>query len=403
MSQGSDIDGIFSDVEGVGEQKGDQEVGSWRQSSSSSHGGASDNEEAPSVASVCLDTTRSRSRSRSPKLSHRAAKKPQPFASRSPSPVARGGSASTGPIPSAWLRPHPRPPVPGGSEWWVHALMSALEVERTHLPAEPCRPVHHEANCCGTLSERTIAKALGMQLVTVAACEKKLAARKFVVEMHAEDVREQKLGHLYKDFESMIRGGPCVTHPQSRCRRADSVTPDLCTQGLPCQPFSKMRSDDASAEHHKGFSTVFSLFFKYLDEVKPKGFIVEEVEEFASRQDSNGDIFLETFVEECTRRGYEVCVLLMSAGIWSEMERRRLHIVGCSEELGGSRAVQWISDKVDQVIAYRSMQAPTTIKDIVGEVSISDEDNRSCQARIFNWGTRSSTGLPRGRELRMTF
>ena len=69
---------------------------------------------------------------------------------------------------------------------------------------------------------------------------------------------------------------------------------------------------------------MFCAFFTYLDEVKPRGFIVEEVEEFASRKDADGHRFLDTFVDECTQRGYEVCVLLMSAGIWSEMERRRL-------------------------------------------------------------------------------
>jgi hypothetical protein len=47
----------------------------------------------------------------------------------------------------------PPPPALPGTEWYTHPLWRSLQHRRAMLPAEPSRPMAHEALCCGTLME----------------------------------------------------------------------------------------------------------------------------------------------------------------------------------------------------------------------------------------------------------
>lgn len=120
-----------------------------------------------------------------------------------------------------------------------------------------------------------------------------------------------------------VQAGKCFAH-NTRCTR-ERVFGDvhLAMQGLPCQPFSRMRSDRKKPMEHAQYNTVFGDFVEYLVRVRPKGWIVEEVVAFASRKHTNNQTFLEVFVDEAKQMGYYIEAVKMEASTWVETERDR--------------------------------------------------------------------------------
>ena len=106
-------------------------------------------------------------------------------------------------------------------------------------PDEPFRPMLHEANCAGTGCEKLAFRTLGMRVNTFSMNDKKHLARDFISTMWNADIKASM--HLYESMEIMTKGGHCVAHGKS-CPRPQEKTIDLATQGLPCQPFSFMRT-----------------------------------------------------------------------------------------------------------------------------------------------------------------
>ena len=132
--------------------------------------------------------------------------------------------------------------------------------------------------------------------------------------------------HIFDYFASVAQGrGRCTKHAGT-CSLGFSPADviDLATQGLPCQPFTRMRSSDATVEKHNLYGVVFDIFFKYLENHKPRGWITEEVMDFSKKQDSRGVSYYDNFARRAEDLGYTVIAFKMESSKWVAMDRDRL-------------------------------------------------------------------------------
>lgn len=129
--------------------------------------------------------------------------------------------------------------------------------------------------------------------------------------------------HMYKSFAETTAGGQCEIHGKFCERQRAAGDVHLAMQGLPCQPFSRMRADRRTPDQHQSYDTVFGEFMHYLEQARPQGWIVEEVVTFSSRKLDTGETYLEAFADAACRMGYVVEAVKMEASIWLEMERDR--------------------------------------------------------------------------------
>jgi site-specific DNA-cytosine methylase len=273
---------------------------------------------------------------------------------------------------------HPRPAVVDGTQWWADPLLTAAESARARHPAQPVRHMLHHANCAGTGCEREIFRVLGIAATTAAMSDKKPASRKFLQEMHREDFEGGT--RMFNSMDDLRANADSSAKKSTENTKEPLARPDCASQGLPCQPFSRQRSSSATPEEPTGYDSVFVQFFEYLDSMKPRGIIVEEVPEFGKRKGPDGVSYLTKFVEECELRGFFVVVLEMEAGIWGSVTRKRLYIVGCSSDLGGEAGAMWIANMVDQIVQFRSLTGPTDIRSMIGAAGASSGLDYSAQA-----------------------
>jgi site-specific DNA-cytosine methylase len=157
-----------------------------------------------------------------------------------------------------------------------------------------------------------------MAVVTEVAVDLKRAAQKF----HTATGR--KTTHYYTSLGEVANGiGRCM-QCGTDCRVP--VRPDLTTAGLSCQPFSGLRDLRVqSPRQHPLFGNTFEEFPKYLANIKPRGWIVEQVKGFGREDAEHPErlSFLVQFCELVASIGYSVKVLELDSGIWSESERDR--------------------------------------------------------------------------------
>lgn len=281
-------------------------------------------------AVVVADGLRSRSRSRSPRRPHGRCDSSDSDADAAMVTATSSQDVSTGSrrVPAMWLAPAPRPPSVPGTEWWASCIFTSLETQRQRLPIQQSRPMIHDSNCSGTGCEQLTFKALGIDVRTRAMSEKKEMARSFIKSMWPELIRHGT--HLYSDMKHMTGdGGKCHIHHKT-CRPVGvRGSVDLAVQGLPCQPFSRQRSNhEVHPDQHKSFGTVFDVFFTYIDETRPKGVLIEEVCDFAKKTNEDGDTYLEAFVNILEGDyHYSVRVFKLSACVFGEVQRERLHLL----------------------------------------------------------------------------
>ena len=227
-----------------------------------------------------------------------------------------------GQLPVAWLRPPVRPEAVRGTEWWRNPLYTGLESERAKLAEHVKRAMRVELNCAGSGAEMVICKTLGIDIEIVSMCEMKSSARQFLKHMWWPECGST--AHLYQELSATTSGGACEAHGRY-CGRTDAVAGvDLAMQGLPCQPFSTMRTTPERPEEHTHYKTVFNGFLSYLKEARPKGWVVEEVSAFAFRRLPDGPTYMESVVRVATEMGYYVEGAHMQANTWVNMDRDRL-------------------------------------------------------------------------------
>ena len=177
-----------------------------------------------------------------------------------------------------------------------------------------------------------------------------------------------------------------------------AVRPDLAVAGLPCTPCSKLRqktgntAGTSAPAQHPAFSIIFEDWFSYLKFRRPRGFIVEEVETFATAVDGQGVSFLARFCKMCAKLGYEVRVLKCDHGIWVEISRVRVWIVGFGPELGGKDAADSFTVLAREVSAYRRLTPPTKVWDIVDPDGVQESSKRKLKEHL-KWITEYACQL----------
>lgn len=258
----------------------------------------------------------------------------------------------------ALRQPPPRPAPVGGAEWWQQPLLNAIEGERARRPMKQSRPLICESIFSGMLTEGFVDKALGIESTIVAAADKKTAARKFMLRNHLG------LPHLYADAATMTSrdrtSAKCFKCITARCTAPMAGEIDLLRMAPPCQPYSTLRVKNQSGNQgtpreHKHWSTCFELAISYLDNIRPAGFICEEVMSFGERDPMTGKPYVILFQEKAQALDYATICCEQQASDWGAFSRPRLYVVGVGKSLGHWRAAQWVGNMIDEILQHRRM------------------------------------------------
>ena len=287
--------------------------------------------------------------------------------SRSRSPVAisprqgsqAAGSQAAGPPARQGFPPGPLVGPPGslpGTEWWATPMLALMWAH--HPQPQPCRPMTNVSGCCGTAGELDIFVTLSMKVTTRALCDTKALARDFVT--------RRPLGGacMFCSLSDMTHGGACSTHHR-HCDPRSAGAIDLSVQGLPCQPFTRMRTDPVAVQEHPLFKVVFKDFFEFLDTRSPGGTITEETPDFIRKKAPCGATYLQLFLEGLHQRGHYTAAHLLSTAP-ATVTRDRVYIVSLTEHLGGQAALDYISGTIDAIQAHMAAATPLDIRTIVG-------------------------------------
>ena len=183
-------------------------------------------------------------------------------------------------------------------------LWRSVEDVRRTLPAQT-RPVVAEALCCGMTTEAYGDRALGIEVTYQAGSDIKVAAQRYTL-------RNNTPLHFFTQADDLTTNPEHAMPPCLRCKgpcQGKYHRVDLVRSGLPCQPFSKhrtqSRTQDLGAPHeHSKWQTVWGTFFDYLEHRRPGGFIVEEVLGFANRDPRTGEPYAVFFMQRASDLGF---------------------------------------------------------------------------------------------------
>ena len=224
---------------------------------------------------------------------------------------------------------------------------------------------------------------MGVQMDIIGVADKSPTAAKWLRYQWGDE-----LPHIFTENAAFIAGaGACHLHGR-KCE-CSSTRPDLTTAGLPCPPFSKLRSINGTTSRtglvsqHPAFSTVMGEFFDYLQARRPRGFWVEEVDNFG-QTDLQGRSFLTTFCKKAAGMGYAVRALFLDQNVWVECPRSRVWIVGMGHEVGHSKAADWMVHQVQEAMKYRGLTVPTPVQAIV-DPDCPMERHRRDIGQDFRW------------------
>lgn len=179
-----------------------------------------------------------------------------------------------------------------------------------------------------------VPEALGIPLgTTEIACDRKKDSKAYIETMFPQVVR-----HFYDEMSELLdfstakcylcRGQCCMTDPTDKDDGSD-----ILVAGLPCQPFTRMRSHRrVTTANHQSFETVFTTFLEVLRRRKPKGFLVENVPAFLEEDPESGTTWCEKFAKACCKEGYSIRVFRLDASTWCEMPRDRRDRSNCRSD-----------------------------------------------------------------------
>lgn len=160
-------------------------------------------------------------------------------------------------------------------------------------------------------------QAMGMDTVTVAACDTKEVCFRWARRNH-------EVKHWFNSLEDMLE-------PYAKCGQCNKQcsttlgSVDVVIGGLPCQPYSRKRSKrKVGVTQHPAYRVGFDLFFSFLDKHDIAGFIIEEVIGFNDVEATTGQRPLECFVALARQRNFAVQVLVLNAEDWAQVPRQRL-------------------------------------------------------------------------------
>jgi hypothetical protein len=130
--------------------------------------------------------------------------------------------------------------------------------------------VVHSGEVCDLSSLRWIvAQVFRMNINTIAASDRKPAARRFLLNNRAADI-----AHLFSSFEDQLHGIGCLKHGPAECDAHAAPATDCFVSGLPCQAWSRLRAADKTStppSSHYGWALTFDTFFRFLAEHAIKG------------------------------------------------------------------------------------------------------------------------------------
>ena len=118
---------------------------------------------------------------------------------------------------------------------------------------------------------------LRLPIRTTAAADSKVASQTFVARRWGK-----QLDAFFSDIDNLTNRHGRDILKDGTVTRLGMQPPDLVTAGLPCQPFTEFRNNKRSCPAHKHdkFALTFDRFIAYIRRVKPRGGIVEEVQDF---------------------------------------------------------------------------------------------------------------------------
>jgi len=123
-------------------------------------------------------------------------------------------------------------------------------------------------------------------------------------------------------------------------------------------------------------------FKEYLDGRSPGAFVIEEVPEFNTLDGVTGRSYLEHFVKQGEDAGYSVCVFDICHGVFCELQKRRLWIVGISAKQGGQLGLVSVRNAIDEVLRLRKMYSPSKLIGEVINLESVDEKERRKLSRV---------------------
>jgi site-specific DNA-cytosine methylase len=173
-------------------------------------------------------------------------------------------------------------------------------------------------------------QGMGMSWRTTAAADLKPHARQFIKFNHdkVEHIFDNNLAMIHDDLLQHAKCDVCSAKGRPCDYKHGNDPVDLLTAGLPCQPFTKLRQHNGDTENtgdaagHTKFSVVFEDFSQYLEGRKPRGWIVEEVPDFA-KPSKAGPAYLEDFTRRAELLGYSIKAVMLHAEDWVGLPRKR--------------------------------------------------------------------------------
>jgi len=157
-----------------------------------------------------------------------------------------------------------------------------------------------------------------MKVDTIAVADCKDHARLFVSTNFPE------VKHIFTDCRDLSGDVEKCCCCAGRCKFDRSHQPSLATAGLPCQPFTGMRTTTGTGKNsgpprkHKLYET-YREFQMYLTTRQPHGFVVEEVTRILSVDHESGKRWLDLFLADAEHAGYKCSAIKLSADPWTEV------------------------------------------------------------------------------------
>ena len=85
---------------------------------------------------------------------------------------------------------------------------------------------------------------------------------------------------------------------------------------------------------------------------------------------------MEMFAKLCCKRGYAIRVVGLDHGVWTEVPRGRIFIIGMGKSIGHSKAADWMVHNIRESEAYRKLLRPVPVFDIVDPDGVQETQRR---------------------------
>ena len=217
---------------------------------------------------------------------------------------------------------------------------------------------------------------MNIPFLVLSAAEAKSSGRRFILDRWGPKVQ-----HLFSDNEDIIKGhGYCYVHNR-QCKLDMQQCPDVAVAGLPCVAFSRLRTKNQGeqsehlgpAEKHPAYEVVMTQWPEYLEVRRPAGWLVEEVDVFASTKPQHSTKTAAAIFMEATSKcadGYAVEAQVLDHVQWVQLSRKRCWFVGLSTRLGGNTACKAIFAGYLEAAKLRALRPKTSVLEFVDDNTV---------------------------------